>query len=348
MKRDQELPHDLDGAVSRLLEGIDFAETDPRAKPLIQNLVATCVALAHDNVKIPDLKLVDTALAEIRAGLQCFAPHDTVRKVSAFGSARTEPGSADYELSKSFSRAIVEAGFMVITGAGPGIMEACQKGAGRENSFGVNIKLPFENVANEHIVDDDKLAEFKYFFTRKLFFLKESSAVALFPGGFGTHDECFETLTLVQTGKSHLVPIVCIDAPGGTYWKTWDRYVRDHILRKKLIDETDTNLYTVTDSIDEAVAIITGFYRVYHSSRFLRGRLVLRTNFEIGDGDIADLSGEFADILRDKPITRHGAYDEERDEPEISDLPRLVLHFDMRSYGRLRQLIDRLNLAVPA
>jgi uncharacterized protein (TIGR00730 family) len=348
MTRDSELPHDLDDAVSRLLNGIDFADTDSRAKPLIQNLVATCVALAHDNVKIPDLKLVDSALKEIREAMLCFAPHDTVRKVSAFGSARTDPEAEEYALARSFSRAIVEAGFMVITGAGPGIMEACQQGAGRDNSFGVNIKLPFENLANEHIHGDEKLAEFKYFFTRKLFFLKESSAVVLFPGGFGTHDECFETLTLIQTGKSQLVPIVCIDIPGGTYWKTWDRYVRDHILRKKLIDEADLELYTVTDSVDDAVETVTKFYRVYHSSRFLRNRLVIRTNFDVSEPDVAEISREFADILRDKPIARHAAYDEERDEPETLHLPRLVLQFDMRSYGRLRQLVDRLNEAAPA
>jgi uncharacterized protein (TIGR00730 family) len=222
-------------------------------------------------------------------------------------------------------------------------MQACQEGAGRERSFGVNIRLPFENTANEFIRGDGKLVEFKYFFTRKLFFIKESSAVVLCPGGFGTHDESFEVLTLVQTGKSHMVPLVFLDVPGGTYWRTWDGYVRDHLLSKGLISPEDFSLYKVMEDPDAAVEEILRFYRVYHSSRFMRKRLVVRTNFEVGDAVLAKLSEEFADILSGKPITKRGPYDEEADEPRLLELPRLVLHFDMKSYGRLRRLLDRLN-----
>jgi uncharacterized protein (TIGR00730 family) len=237
---------------------------------------------------------------------------------------------------------------MIITGAGPGVMRACQEGAGRERSFGVNIRLPFENVANEFIRGDDKLVEFKYFFTRKLFFLKESSAIVLFPGGFGTHDESFEALTLVQTGKSRMVPIVFMDVPGGTYWKTWNRYVEDHILAKSLIDAEDLAIFRITDRIEEAVEEIDEFYRVYHSARTIRNRLVVRTRFAISDTDLEQLSSEFSDILRGKPIVRREPYEEEHDEPAIFALPRLVLQFDMKRYGRLRQFINRLNRSTAA
>ncbi len=193
------------------------------------------------------------------------------------------------------------------------------------------------------IRSDGKLVEFKYFFTRKLFFVKESSGVVLFPGGFGTHDECFEVLTLVQTGKSHMVPIIFLDVPGGTYWRTWDRYVREHILRLGLISPEDLSLYKILYDPADAVAEIERFYRIYHSSRAIRRRLVVRTQREVDDRVVAELSEEFADILGGKPIERRAPFEEESDEPELAGLPRLVLPFDMRSYGRLRLLIDRLN-----
>jgi uncharacterized protein (TIGR00730 family) len=329
----------LDGVLAQLAP----STSDPRVRRLVSSLLQTCIGLAGDGVEAHNLKLVDAALAEIRAALACFRRYPGRRKVTTFGSARTQPDEPQYVLAREFSRKIVEAGFMVITGAGPGIMNACQEGAGRDHSFGVNIRLPFENTANEVIRGDDKLVEFKYFFTRKLFFIKESSAVVLFPGGFGTHDESFEALTLVQTGKSHMVPIVFLDVRGGTYWRTWDRYVREHILRLGLISPEDLALYKVLEDPDEAVEELRDFYRVYHSSRFIRRRLVVRTNFEVGESALTCLSSEFADILRGKPIVKHDPYEEEADEPRLADLPRLVLHFDMRSYGRLRRLIDRLN-----
>lgn len=342
------MPEENNQRLADLIADTLVAGEDARARSLLESIVSTCLALGADGVAIPDLKLIDSALAEIRRALACFRPYDAVRKVATFGSARTEPMRPEYSLARDFARAAAEAGFMIITGAGPGIMRACQEGAGRDRSFGVNIRLPFENLPNEFIEGDDKLVEFKYFFTRKLFFLKESEAVVLFPGGFGTHDECFEALTLVQTGKSRMVPIVFMDVPGGTYWQTWNRYVHEHILGKKLIDADDLSIFRVTDSIEEAVAEISGFYRVYHSSRTIRNRLVVRTNFIVSDADLSAISEEFRGVLRNKPITRRDPYEEEFDEPALLGLPRLILHFDMRSYGRLRQLIDRLNRCDPA
>ena len=329
--------------IHRLLDDIAPGADDTRVEPLIRSMIETCLGLATDEVEVHNLKLVDAALAEIRAALTCFRPYPGVRKVTTFGSARTRPEEPLYVLARTFSQKIAEAGFMIITGAGPGIMHACQEGAGRDSSFGVNIRLPFENIANDVIRGDQKLVEFKYFFTRKLFFIKESSAVVLFPGGFGTHDELFEALTLVQTGKSHMVPIVFLDVPGGTYWRTWDRYVREHILRLGLIGPGDLSLYKITEDPDDAVREIRNFYRVYHSSRFIRRRLVVRTNAPVADPVLTKLSERFADILGGRPIARHDPYPEEADEPRLTDLPRLVLTFDMSSYGRLRQLIDTLN-----
>ncbi len=332
-----------DEAITALLAQVAANDSDPRKARIVRHCLKTCLTLLENDVSTADLKLVDVALDEIRRALDCFKPYPDVRKVTAFGSARTQPDRAEYAIARNFSRKIAQAGYMVITGAGPGIMQACQEGAGRERSFGVNIKLPFENIANEYIRDDPKLVEFKYFFTRKLFFLKESSAIVMFPGGFGTHDECFETLTLVQTGKSQMVPIVFLDVPRGTYWKTWDRYVRDHILRLGLIDEDDLSIYKVTDDLDEAVREITRFYRIFHSARTLRGKLVVRLNHDIDGSCDRLLSAEFADILGGEEIVRRGPFEEEFDEPASVSLPRLVLSFDMQSYGRLRQLINRLN-----
>jgi uncharacterized protein (TIGR00730 family) len=330
-------------AVSALLAQAPSPLTDARASRLLRGMVETCLAMAADGANVADLKLVESTLAEIRVALNCFRPHARTRKVTAFGSARTTPDSPEYTLARNFCRKIVEAGYMIITGAGPGIMSACQEGAGRARSFGVNIRLPFENVANEVIRGDAKLVEFKYFFTRKLFFLKEASALVLFPGGFGTHDESFESLTLVQTGKAQMMPIVFLDVPRGTYWKTWDRYVRDHILRRGLISPDDLALYKVTDSIDEAVREITVFYRNYHSSRFIRGRLVMRLNEPLGEERLRAVSDEFADVLGGVRIRPIEPQEEEFDEPALADLPRIVLAFDMRSYGRLRMLINRIN-----
>jgi hypothetical protein len=242
-----------------------------------------------------------------------------------------------------FAGRMREAGFMTITGAGPGIMAAGNEGAGRDDSIGLNIVLPFEAVANEFIAGDEKLVEFNYFFTRKLWFVKESDALVAFPGGFGTMDEIFETLTLIQTGKSLMRPVVLVDAPGGTYWKFFDQFVRDHLLRGGMISEPDLSLYRVTDDVQAAVDEIVGFYRMFHSYRYIGDQLVIRLTRWLAEPELARLQEEFADIIKVGGMRVTGPLRQERDEPELSSLPRLVFRHRRADFGRLRLLIDALN-----
>jgi hypothetical protein len=307
-------------------------------------MVETCLKLLREHTGTGDLKLLNAALRELRYAFKVFAPYRQVRKVSCFGSARTPPTAPAYKTAKEFSRAIADHGYMVITGGGDGIMRACQEGAGRERSFGANIRLPFEQEANEFISNDPKLVTFRYFFTRKLIFVKEAHAVALFPGGFGTHDEGFEVLTLVQTGKGQPMPIVFVDSPRGTFWKTWLRYVHDHLLRHNLISRDDLALFKVTTSVDEAVAEVTGFYRVYHSSRMVGPDFVIRLSHPLPPSLLKTLSRDFKDILFTGEIVQTDALPPEREqEPELNELPRLVFRLVQGRAGRLRQLIDRIN-----
>jgi uncharacterized protein (TIGR00730 family) len=311
----------------------------------VDQLVATAQQLLNDGASVGDLKIAAGALKEMREAFKMFAPYRGVRKVSTFGSARTQPGDPVVKLAEEFSRRIANSGYMVITGAGPGIMEACQRGAGRERSFGINIRLPFEQEANEVISGDPKCMHFRYFFTRKLFFLKEADAVVLFPGGFGTHDEGFETLTLLQTGKTTPLPLVLLDRPRGTYWKTWTRYVEDHLLRRNMISPADLALYKVTDNLDAAVNEIVTFYRVYHSSRYVRDLFVIRLTQRLADEFVAQLADEFRDIITAGTIQQRAAFPVERSDPGSFHLPRLVFRFDRIHFGRLRTLIDRINAA---
>src|SRR5207244_6264990 len=264
---------------------------------LVQQLKETADKLIRDQANRGDIKLLNTALKELRYAFKVFAPYRNRRKVTVFGSARLPPSHPAYHQAVLFSRKITEAGFMVITGAASGIMEAGHVGAGRENSIGVNILLPFEQEANAIIAGDVKLMHLKYFFTRKLLFVKESDAIALFAGGFGTQDEGFEVLTLVQTGKSHLFPIVLVDEPGGDYWKRWLDFIRDVLLARHLISPPDLALFKLTNSVEEAVAEVLGFYRVYHSMRYVKGDLVLRLQRPLSDATLAHLRTEFADIV---------------------------------------------------
>jgi uncharacterized protein (TIGR00730 family) len=272
-----------------------------------------------------------------------FAPFSHVRKVTIFGSARTLTSRPEYAQGVEFGRKIAEAGFMVITGAGGGIMHAGHEGAGPEKSFGANIRLPWEQTANPIIREDKKLITFKYFFTRKLIFIRHSDAIALFPGGFGTMDEGYEALTLMQTGKSQLMPLVLIDRPGGTYWKTWDKHVREHLLRDQLICTDDLNLYQITDSTDEAVKIITRFYRNFHSSRFVKDLFVIRLKHAPADSAIQAMNEDFADIIVGPEIKRIDPTADELADGDHVDLARIGFGFNRRDYGRLRQLIDVLN-----
>ncbi|MGD0949513.1 MAG: LOG family protein [Candidatus Binatia bacterium] len=311
----------------------------------LDEIIATAKRLAADGASVGDLKLASGALKEMRYAFKLFAPYRDIRKVSTFGSARTQAGDPVFKLAEHFTARIADCGYMVITGAGPGIMEACQRGAGRDRSFGINIRLPFEQLPNLVIHGDPKLMNFKYFFTRKLFFIKEADAVVLFPGGFGTHDEGFEVLTLLQTGKTKPIPLVLLDRPRGTFWKTWQRYVEDHILRRGMVSPDDLALYKVTDDVEAAVNEIVGFYRVYHSSRYVGDHLVIRLLRSLPDNFVQALTQEFRDIIADGGLEQRAAFAVERSDADIFHLPRLVFRFDRVHFGRLRQLVDRVNTA---
>ena len=309
----------------------------------VADIVENALKLLTDVRDTGDVRVIQTALRELRYAFRLFAPYAGKRKVTIFGSARTQPSRVEYQQAVEFGRKIVQAGFMVITGAGPGIMQAGHEGAGPENSFGANIRLPWEQTANPVIREDKKLVTFKYFFTRKLIFIRHSDAIALFPGGFGTMDEGYEALTLMQTGKSQLMPLVLIDRPGGTFWKTWDKHVREHLLRDQLISPDDLDLYRITDDTDEAVKIITRFYRNFHSSRFVKDLFVIRLKHAPSDSAIEAMNEDFADIITGPPIKRIKATPEEREDNNHVDLPRIAFGFNRHDYGRLRQLIDVLN-----
>ncbi|MBM3882702.1 MAG: LOG family protein [Verrucomicrobia bacterium] len=310
---------------------------------LVADIIEDALKLLRDVEHRGDVRVIQTAVRELRYAFRVFAPFAARRKVTIFGSARLQPDRLEYRQAVEFGRQMAASGFMVITGAGPGIMQAGHEGAGPEASFGANIRLPWEQAANPVIQSDKKLITFKYFFTRKLTFLRHSDAIALFPGGFGTLDEGYEALTLMQTGKSRLMPLVLIDRPGGTYWRTWDRHVREHLLRNELIDEDDLNLYRMTDSPEQAVRWITRYYRNYHSSRFVRDLLILRLQHAPAPTAIAALNEDFADIVAGEPFRLSEATAEEREDEDVPELPRIAFGFDRKSYGRLRELIDRLN-----
>lgn len=310
---------------------------------LILQIKETADKLLRDGTSRGDVKLLNTALRELRYCFKLLAAYRHRRKVTVFGSARLPLDNPACVQAIDFSKRIAAAGFMVITGAANGIMEAGHVGAGRANSIGINILLPFEQSANRVIAGDQKLMHLKYFFTRKLLFVKESDAVALFPGGFGTLDEGFEVLTLLQTGKSHLFPIVMVDEPGGDYWKRWHKYVEEVLLARKLISPADLALYKVTESVDEAVHEVTHFYRLYHSMRYVHGDLVIRLQHAPKPGLLARLQKEFADILASGTIELTEASDEESNEPHLLQLPRLRFRFDRHKLGRLRMMVDVIN-----
>jgi hypothetical protein len=341
-------------APRKLAEG-DLARARQRAADLIEELrnipdgdlvgevVENAMKLLRDQTNRGDIKLINKALKEIRYALKVFAPYRDVRKVSIFGSARTAQTDPDYLQAAEFAKAMAAQGWMVITGAGGGIMAAGHGGAGADPSFGLAIRLPFEQTTNVHIAKDPKLINFKYFFTRKLMFVRAAHALALFPGGFGTMDEGFEVLTLVQTGKSVPMPIVMLDHPGGTYWRAWMDYVRSHLLERGMISQADTALFKLTDDRDEAVREITRFYSNYHSVRTVRQDLVIRLKRRPSQRQLRDIEANFADICLGGGFRLSGPLPVESDEPALDNLTRLVFRFNRRDQGRLRMLIDHLN-----
>ncbi len=310
---------------------------------LLSEMLISAVRISRGAVTEGDFKTMNRALKEMRVANEVFYPYRNCRKISVFGSARTDPEEPEYKAAVEFSEKMRDAGFMTITGAGPGIMAAGNEGAGREDSFGLNINLPFEAAANAFIAGDEKLVDFDFFFTRKLSFVKESDAVAAFPGGFGTMDEIFETLTLIQTGKTRIYPLVLVDAKGGTYWKFWQQFVEEHLKRLNLISESDFSLYKVTDDVDEAVKEVTHFYSNFHSYRYVGDKLVIRMQKKLKEPHMKKLRKDFSDILKSGDFKQSGPLAAEDDEPQLGKLPRLVFRHRRRNFGRLRELINAVN-----
>lgn len=317
-------------------------DTDVRTA-LLKEMVGSVVGLRDLDTDVIDVKILHRALKELRHSFRVFRQYREVKKVSIFGSARTPGDDPNYKLASQLGKLLSQRGFMVITGGGPGIMLAGNEGAGRDNSFGVNIMLPFEQAPNAMIADDKKLVHLKYFFSRKLLLVKESHAVALFPGGFGTLDEAFEVLTLIQTGKTHPIPVVCIESPGSDYWKQLMNFIEQQLLSRGFINRSDLALFKVVYSAEEAVKEIQQFFRVYHSLRIVKNSMVIRIHQHLSQSEMAQLNQEFSDLLADGQFQQVEALPEEWDEPHISHLPRLMLHFNWKELGRLRQCIDWLN-----
>ena len=312
-------------------------------RQLIQQALATIVRLADTEIERLDWKILSAALVDMERGFQLFYNYRHVRKITVFGSARLASDTPEYQMALKFARAVSQLGFMVMTGGGGGIMQAGHEGAGRENSFGLNIQLPFEQLANPFIEGDPKLINFKYFFTRKLFLLKESDAIALFPGGFGTQDEAFECMTLTQNGKFGPVPLVLIDRPGGDYWWSWSEYIEKQLVQNGLVSPEDPSLYTVTDNLDVACDVITRFYQVYHSCRYVGNKLVIRLKTDISDAQVEQLNADFSRIIIQGRIEKSQALPQEAQDETVG-LPRLILYFNQRDLGRLYQMIATINL----
>src|SRR5262249_42177414 len=317
--------------------------SDPADADLIFELVASALRLARDSADRGDLKIANAALKEMRHAFHVFAPYRSARKVAIFGSARTQPEDPLYRQTRELAAAMAALDWMVVTGAGPGIMEAGIEGAGPENAFGVSIVLPFETTTSQFLADDPKLVNFRYFFTRKLEFIKESDAFVLLPGGFGTLDEAFELLTLLQTGKAQSAPVIMLDVPGGTYWQEWSTFVARQLTAPAYLSPADDHLSRVTDDVQSVVDEIVAFYANYHSQRFVKGRLVLRMQRAPSPTELAALNRDFADIVAQGEIEVTDATADEIADDDHVDLARVAFRFNRHGWSRLRTLIDRLN-----
>ena len=310
---------------------------------LLREILTTAVKLGRESGDRGDLKLANNALKELRYSFKIFAPYRGVKKVIIFGSARSKKTSPEYKMAETFTRELTRKGYMIVTGGGAGVMEAGNKGAAAGKEFALNINLPFEQKANPHIDEKDKIINFKYFFTRKLIFVKETDATALFPGGFGTNDELFEMLTLVQTGKSRPRPIVLMEPRGSTYWARWIRFVKKEMAGGSYIDPGDLGLFSVARSAGEAVRYIEDFYRVYHSIRYVRGETVIRLNRDLPESALKEMNGRFRDILTGGEIRKASPAEKEVEGGEYPELPRIAMDFNMRDYGRLFEMIRFIN-----
>ena len=329
----------IDGLINELARRRGSSESDY----LLREILTTAVKLGMESKDKGDLKLVNNALKELRYSFKIFSPFRHVKKAIIFGSARSKNTSAEYIMAEKFSKKITEKGYMVVTGGGPGVMEAGNKGAKAGKHFALNIRLPFEQKPNPYVDEKGKFINFKYFFTRKLIFVKETDATVLFPGGFGTNDEGFEMLTLIQTGKSKPRPIVLMEPKGSTYWADWKRFINGQVVKNGYIKKEDCNLFSTAKSVDEAVSYIENFYRVYHSIRYVSGMTILRLNKKISQKKLKFINKEFKDILTSGQIRFSPPTEEEARKEEFLDLPRLAMNFNLHDYGRLFELIRAIN-----
>ena len=330
----------LDKSIMQLLEIFG----DIRRPHIVRDMILSALKAGQEDDGRSDLKLMNTTLKEMRYTSKIFSPYRNLKKVTVFGSARTQIDHPLYRMAYDLGKKLSEQGYMVITGGGPGIMQAISEGAGPDQSFGVSIRLPFEQNANMTLDGNPKNIMYKYFFNRKVAFLKESDAIAIFPGGFGTLDEGMETLTLLQTGKRNPLPLIFMDVPGGVYWQKFFDFCRNPLLESEYISASDFSLFETVDDIDSAVEKINRFYYRYHSLRYLRNKLLLRLKTEVEMRRIEELKEKFADILtQGGDIRLSGPFPEEMEEPEIRHLPRLVIDFNKKKFGRLKALIDAIN-----
>ncbi len=329
----------IDGLIGELAKRSGSVKTEH----LLREILTTAVKLGRESSDKGDLKLVNNALKELRYSFKIFSPYRDVKKVIIFGSARSKKTSAEYKMAEEFARKLTAKGYMIVTGGGSGVMEAGNKGAEAGKEFALNIRLPFEQKPNPYIDEKDKIINFKYFFTRKLIFVKETDATALFPGGFGTYDEGFEMLTLIQTGKSKPRPIVLMEPKGSAYWDAWKRYVTDHLLKNGFIEKEDLKLFRIVKTADEAIKYIEDFYRVYHSLRYVSGLTIIRLNKEISGKTLQHINQKFKNILTSDEIKLSPPTNKEIQEGEYIGLPRIVMNFNMRDYGRLCEMIHVIN-----
>jgi len=332
-----------DQAVDNLISELVKKTQAQGTGELLREIFTTSFKLGKESLDRGDLKLVNNALKELRYSFKIFSPYRTVKKVIIFGSARSPVNSAEYKMAEELSSKLTQKGYMIVTGGGPGVMEAGNKGAKSGREFALNIRLPFEQKPNPYIEEKDKLINFKYFFTRKLIFVKETDATTLFPGGFGTLDEGFEMITLMQTGKSRPRPIVLMEPKGSTYWSSWMNFIKTQLIKKAFIKKEDLNLIHTAKTVKEAVRYIEDFYRVYHSIRYVNGLAILRLHRKISEKTLKLINREFRDILTEGVIRPADPTFKEIQEKEFLDLPRLAMNFNLRDYGRLCKMIQVIN-----
>jgi len=332
------------GPIDEIIEQLMETAGGIRRPKYVREMIIAALKAGQEDNESADLKLMNTTLKEMRFTSKVFGPYQNIRKVTVFGSARTQPGDPVYEMAKLFGKKLAEMGYMVITGGGEGIMKAVNEGAGSEHSFGVNIRLPFEQKPNCVLDGSPRVITYKYFFNRKVAFLKESDAVVLFPGGFGTLDEAMETLTLMQTGKRNPMPLVLVDNPECSYWPHMIKLFEEELLARNYINPSDFALFERVCSVDDAVEKIKHFYRRYHSLRYVHGKLVIRLTSQLKPDDIVKLTDQFHDILLSGgSIVASGALEAEIADGDVIHLPRLVIDFNRMDFGRLMNLIDLIN-----